>query len=339
MLTGNSGILIQTVKAKEETIIGEEKEQIEMAYVSATINNLGEDITEESLRTELDKILGDTSKEENIKKTKVETNDDATLNVLFKETTHNYNVDNKGTVTFNKIIDYPTLATETTSSNYGDYVNYNIDYDNDGDTSDDWRIFYNDGECIYLIASDFVKVSEYEIGYSGYCSLNLNSLGYTNAESAVNFLSFKENWNSLKDNKLAKYAIGTPNIEMFVNSWNQSHVEETINLIGNTIDGYDVSFSNNCSISSNSLYSISRYESIYNSTLGTWISSKDTNNRIYMYAGGFASVSETSGSEKFSSMGNGHYVGIRPIVCLKPEVILESGEGTIENPFEIELHN
>lgn len=199
----------------------------------------------------------------------------------------------------------------------------------------------NSGLLIQTIKAKEETTHNYnvEIGYSGYCSLKLNSLGYINAESAINFLSFKENWNSLKDNKLAKYAIGTPNIEMFVNSWNQSHVEETINLIGNTIDGYDVSFSNNCSISSNSLYSISRYESIYNSTLGTWISSKDTNNRIYMYTGDFVSVSGTSGSEKFSAFGNGYYVGIRPIVCLKPEVILESVEGTIENPFEIELHN
>ena len=34
---------------------------------------------------------------------------------------------------------------------------------------------------------------------------------------------------------------------------------------------------------------------------------------------------------------DGIYTGIRPIVCLKQEVILKSGEGTIESPFEIEV--
>ena len=337
MLAGEDGIIKRGGEAKEETVIGQEKEQIEMAYVSAAINNLSGSITEDNLRTELDKILDDTGKEENIKKTKVKTNNDKTLNVLFKETSHNYNVDNKGKVRLKKNIDYPTLATETTISNYGDYVNYNMDYDNDGDTSDDWRIFYNDGECIYLIASDFAMVSEYMTGYSGYCSLNLNMLGYKDAESAIDFLSNKENWNSLLDNKLANYAIGTPDLEIFVNSWNQKHTNEKIDVIGDTMNGYDIFTNSNCSIDSDSLYSIKEYHSGLDSTLGIWISSKDTNNKIYMYADGFVSVSETSGHEKFGSMGNGSYIGIRPIVCLKPEVILKSGEGTIESPFEVGL--
>ena len=45
---------------------------------------------------------------------------------------------------------------------YGDYVDYPIDLNEDGNTTNDWRIFYNDGEHIFIIAADYVKSdSEY----------------------------------------------------------------------------------------------------------------------------------------------------------------------------------
>ena len=44
-----------------------------------------------------------------------------------------------------------------TSSNYGDYVDYPIDLNNNGNTKDDWRIFYNDGENVFIIAADYVE--------------------------------------------------------------------------------------------------------------------------------------------------------------------------------------
>lgn len=53
----------QSTKAKEETIIGQEKEQIEMAYISAAINKLGDSVTSTDLQTELEKAVG-TSKTE-----------------------------------------------------------------------------------------------------------------------------------------------------------------------------------------------------------------------------------------------------------------------------------
>lgn len=129
MLFGDNGILKQAIKAKENTIISEEKEQIEMAYVSATISNLNEDVTEENLRTELDKILGDSGKEDENKKTEVTTNTDESLNVLFRKTFHNYNVNNNGMVTYKKTADDSNLSTILT---IGDYVNYTYDIKDTG---------------------------------------------------------------------------------------------------------------------------------------------------------------------------------------------------------------
>lgn len=312
-----------------------------MAYVSAAINNLEGGVTEENLRVELDKILNDTDKEDRNKKTEVTTNTDESLNVLFKETLHNYNINSSGNITYKKALDYPTLATQTTSANYGNYVNYNIDYDGDEDTSDDWRIFYNDGECVYLIASDYVYLPEYSNAYSngGYRSFNLKRIGYSTVDSAIEFLSNTNNWKSLVNENLAKYALGTPDIEMLVESWNQNHNEESIILTENE-NGYTLEFSGECSINSDSLYQVTISDFPFNATIGMWIASKDINSKIFSLAGGFVSFSTVNGADGFSSAASGaSCIGIRPIVCLKPEVMLESGNGTIESPYEIALHN
>ena len=74
----------QATKAKEETVVGQEKEQIEIAYVSAAINKLGDDVKASELQIELNKVAS----------TNVTYNSDGTLNVLFNDTQHDYNVDN-----------------------------------------------------------------------------------------------------------------------------------------------------------------------------------------------------------------------------------------------------
>ena len=77
----------QATKAKEETVVGQEKEQVEIAYVSASINKLGENVTAVDLQEELDKTVG-------TEKTDTTINADGTLNVLFNDTEHNFNVNN-----------------------------------------------------------------------------------------------------------------------------------------------------------------------------------------------------------------------------------------------------
>ena len=85
MLSGNNGILKKSRETKSATITGEEKEQVELAYLSATAKKLGENITAKNLQDELDISVGSG-------KTLVEVNSDTTLNVLFRDTYHNYNV-------------------------------------------------------------------------------------------------------------------------------------------------------------------------------------------------------------------------------------------------------
>ena len=343
MLGGENGIITQAIDAKEETDVADEKEKVQLAVTAAKGNTNWGEITEENLKKELDKIVGDTGKNDEDKKTEITSNSDGIFNVLFKETGRNYYVDNDGKIIFEEPIDYPTLATETTSANYGDYVKYNIDYDNDGNTDDDWRIFYNDGECIYLISSDFVKVQEYESGYSAYCSLDLNELGYSTVDEAIEFLLNTENWNMLKDEELADYVTGATTLEMYVNSWNETNENDKLYLsngeigylIGNTENPTEVKYS--FKETPTDLYYINKGQMPYDATYWMWVAAK-MNNGNFIKGGSmlYSYESDTSGYIQGNGISS-KYVGIRPIVCLKKEVILVQGTVDIDNPFEISL--
>ena len=90
LVLDNNGIIQKSKEARSETIFADEKEKVEMAYVSAALKKLGDTVTAEELQKELDLSVG-------TGKTVVTTNGDGTLNVLFNATENNYNVD-EGTV-------------------------------------------------------------------------------------------------------------------------------------------------------------------------------------------------------------------------------------------------
>ena len=90
LVLDNNGIIQKSKEARSETIVADEKSEVEMAYLSAALKKLGDTVTAEELQEELDSSVG-------AGKTVVTSNGDGTLNVLFNETGHNYNVD-EGTV-------------------------------------------------------------------------------------------------------------------------------------------------------------------------------------------------------------------------------------------------
>ena len=89
MLSGDNGLLKKAGDARDDTIVGQEKEQVELAYVSAAVKKLGDNVDKDDLQDELDVSVGD-------EKTLV--TGTSTLNVHFNDTNHNYTV-NAGIVT------------------------------------------------------------------------------------------------------------------------------------------------------------------------------------------------------------------------------------------------
>ncbi|MGN1270091.1 MAG: BspA family leucine-rich repeat surface protein [Clostridia bacterium] len=86
-LIGENGLIAQSKNAEERTMIGEEKEKVELAYIYASMKKMGGSVTGQELQDELNLSVGKG-------KTSVTYNADETLNVLFNETSHNFNVQN-----------------------------------------------------------------------------------------------------------------------------------------------------------------------------------------------------------------------------------------------------
>ena len=106
MLTGDNSILKRAVEAKDDTIVGQEKEQIEIAYISVAMGNLEDSVTVAKLQAEMDKVADTT----------VSDNADGTLNVYYNDTTHEYTINN-GKVS----VKGPSI---TDVIKIGDYVDY-----------------------------------------------------------------------------------------------------------------------------------------------------------------------------------------------------------------------
>lgn len=90
MLSGNNGILTRAKDAKEQMALVQEKEYLMQAYISASAKNKRGDVTAKSLQKELDAIMGNTEKTNEIK---IKQNSNNTLTVLFENTKNNYNID------------------------------------------------------------------------------------------------------------------------------------------------------------------------------------------------------------------------------------------------------
>ena len=104
MLTGDNGILNKAGQAKEETVIGEEKESIALAWNSLIGKKVldGIEVTDLMLEDELNK---------NEDKTMVGYDDNNNYLVNYKDTKHTYLVNRDGTITL--LENAPELVTET----------------------------------------------------------------------------------------------------------------------------------------------------------------------------------------------------------------------------------
>lgn len=142
-----------------------------------------------------------------------------------------------------------------TPENYGDFVDYPIDLNGDGNTTNDWKIFYEDNKNIYIIAAGYAPnsmVSEAIMQKTtGNYGVNM-SLSHLIVPSIEQYVinkymlstaipSDKDNykatanllattyWEEFVNSDLADSAVGAPTIEMFVKSWNRKY---------NGVEGY-----------------------------------------------------------------------------------------------------
>ena len=230
------------------------------------------------------------------------------------------------------------------SKNIGDSVNYSTT--RNGVILDNWKVFYKevkDGqEYTYLIYGDYLpnnalgNISGLEKGNGNYIVKGKSR------QDLINALTTKSNWSSLLkgliDGKNIDYsssyddniyAIGSPTVELWVNSWNKSYPSDKIfiryekNVKNNNYDGWYVSLNNPANTGSANVSQKIGYSNIlyypYTSKLdgceGYWLSSPSSYNAGQVVQTYYKGVL-------------GYYYGfvgpcsIRPIICF-PSSALE----------------
>ena len=208
----------------------------------------------------------------------------------------------------------------------------------------DWRIFYSDGEHIFLITGDYVDLSVAnrlssntgmtKIGdkYRVYWETEPSSLqtvddtvktrfkatGYTlnssNANSkCVSRLLNTSNWESYKDNNgMAEYAVGGSTIEMWMDSWNKRYPSDKLYCNNTNSNGYYVGTS---SKPTNSLY-YPRKSGVSDGTSNChsyWLASPSALNSIGVL------LVLYNGHVSFNGYSSTN-MGLRPVVSLNSEI-------------------
>lgn len=197
-----------------------------------------------------------------------------------------------------------TLASQITPDDYGKSINYSANGVND------WKVFYNDGTNVYIIASNYLDMSVTPIdlattkmikGNGKYTVYWDSSIG-TNIE-VVETLNNTSNWNAFASGKGGESATGGPTYEMLADSWNANPKTNSITL--NPTNGQDGL------TDSTGLYI--PHNSIIDNCYGYWLTSTNSSYADHAFAMLYAGAVYYN---PFTSDLN----GIRPVVCLNKEV-------------------
>ena len=248
----------------------------------------------------------------------------------------------------------------TEASHYGDYVEYSIDLNEDGNTTNDWRIFYNDGEHIFIIAADYVKNtssylnntgtgmtadpnSTYRLYWNSAPSITQDTsratlFGQTlwtdygtnyNARCASTMLNVS-NWIGFVDNTYADCAVGGSTIEMWIASYNAkrytplyTNVSDAGYYIGNkegTTDNYYYLDEDSNTGYGDALY-FPHQEELSN-CYGYWLASPSAYNERSVMS---VLYDGCMGDNIFYSNAS----SVRPVVCLNSEVTATQDESTL----------
>ena len=352
MLTGDNGILTQAQNASKQTNIGKEKEDIALAYDGAKTENNVEDVTAEELSNQFN-LNG-------VKNATVTDTGNGSIIVTFTEsdgTTRTYTIDaneNISLITGNakEILDNASIA-------YGKIVS---NYDIDGSTGVNWKIFNSDGVNIYLIAGDYINYDKIPNSkennklnqsdsfqdaafftnilddYNGSSDITSGNPAYKwlnkyyekqytseyNNMKAVAYMLDTNVWNTFKE-ETASYAIGAPTLEMLFDSYNKKYGTQ-----------YE------CQATSKEGYLIrttadSEWEVRITGLLGTndeLYTISNQNNALSYWIASPSNYNDWIGHAGFSLLSvyysgtttySSYYandIGFRPIVCLKSDVNL-----------------
>lgn len=326
-LTGQNGILTRASDAKEQTEIASVKEQAQLDIANWVADKMknGEDATVDTPEKVKEILEAANSNNENKYYKELQTDKIITpsgYEILYEELYTNSTTGGE--------------VTEVTAANYGDKVDgYISQKEKDEGINLTWRIFYHDDNYVYLISSkedgsntvESCQLDQYPGStktYNGSADItdsflqSLNSqwfgvLGSTpstkNNAKAVAYLMDQEVWDEYKDSEEnAAYAIGSPTLELYANSYNKTSIansrEHQIEITDCTSTGYSEN-------TSSGWLSTEFNNGIYNNGSSSywWLASPNSYNSNYVF-----SVYGYYGILNNHSVY--HSIGLRPIVII-----------------------
>ena len=263
MLTGDNGILSKAVEAKNYSEIAAVKEELKLAATEATssfFENSMKDATYTRstpyINYEDNKLFEKNCKSGNVTVDSInDTIVEGKYTVKTTKKIYDYSIDlNSGDIEIFETYEGASaiLYKQITANNYGEKIEYLAN----GIT--DWKIFYNDGKHIFIIASDYVKHTDDDgnvlIDFSNkgmkqlekyrvywevvpsnlqntkeseyFMTSEYNYLNNSNAKCISTLLNTNLWQDFVNSEYSAQYAIGGPTYDMFVASWNE-HVDKT----------------------------------------------------------------------------------------------------------------
>lgn len=331
-LTGQNGILTRASDAKEQTEIASVKEQAQLDIANWVADKMknGEDAAVNT--PEKVKEILETANLNNENKYYKELQTDKIITPSGYEILYEELYTNSTTV---------GEVTEVTAANYGDKVDgYISQKEKDEGINLIWRIFYDDDNYVYLISSkedgsntvDSCQLNQYPGStktYNGsedikntdtdgflqslnsqwFAALNGTPSTIGNAK-AVAYLMDQDVWDEYKDSEgNAAYAIGSPTLELYANSYNKTSIANSREHQIEIIDCTSIGYSEN---TSSGWLSTEFNNGIYNNGSSSywWLASPFSGTSAYVFF-----VAGSDGRLYYDSYVRYSY-GLRPIVII-----------------------
>ena len=208
-----------------------------------------------------------------------------------------------------------TLASVTTA-NIGDYINLRNNIVGTEATTDDWRIFYVDGETVYAILADYLPNSTNYAANAGLDTMGIYGVySNTNRDTLITALTTSSNWNGLANGINGASVIGSPTLELVVTSYYMKTgtiLDSSNAILDSSIEDYDLyvpytSEIDNC---------VGYWGATAVDGLDTWL--------YYLHCDGYAS----------GCAFDLPYHGIRPIIALPSSTSVKREGGILTIPAE-----
>lgn len=219
----------------------------------------------------------------------------------------------------------PKLTTVVKPEDYGKPINYSVTVKNSSNqdvTLTNWRVFYNDGNNVYIILDNYlnnklIDTTKTKTTISGTYAVFWKEGSVTDHKEVEASLTNTDNWSKFAAGNGAQSATGGPTKEMFVASWNENPNTNSNQLtVGNS--KFNLT-------DSTGLYILPEIENIYS----YWLASRYTGGGIATEYWMWLIMGGSSGSIINSAPYIGTNNGVRPVVCLQSSVTGTVGESLV----------